>query len=99
MGLIIHIRCVCHVLRRLLMPELHRVDLLLPQTLLKRIKKEAKVRHTTFSSLVRESLQRTFRGTFSQSSRLDSVRQLQAMSLPVGSWKQMESEINKGRTA
>jgi len=81
------------------MPENQRVDLLLPQTLLRRIKKEARARHTTFSSLVRESLQRTFAGAFSQASRLDSVRRLQAMSLPVGPWKQMESEIDKGRAA
>ncbi len=81
------------------MSELHRVDLLLPQTLLKRIKKEAKARHTTFSSLVRESLQRTFKDPFSKSSRLNAVRRLQEMSLPIGPWKQMESEIDKGRTA
>ena len=81
------------------MPELQRVDLLLPQKLLRRIKKEAKARHTTFSSLVRESLQRTFAGAFSRTSRLDAVRRLQAMSLPVGPWEQMESEIEKGRTA
>jgi len=81
------------------MPELQRVDLLLPQKLLRRIKKEAKSRHTTFSSLVRESLQRTFTGAFSRTSRLDAVRRLQAMSLPVGSWEQMESDIDRGRAA
>ena len=81
------------------MAELQRVDLLLPKTLLRRLKKEAKERHTTFSSLVRENLQRRFPALGSRSTRLEAVRRLQAMSLPVGPWTQMESEIEKGRTA
>ena len=81
------------------MTKLQRVELLLPKKLLRLLKKEAKARHTTFSSLVRESLQQTFAGAYSRSSRLDSVRQLQAMSLPVGPWEHMEAEIDKGRTA
>lgn len=81
------------------MAELQRVDLLLPKTLLRRLKKEAKVRHTTFSSLVRESLQRRFPDALARSTRLQAVRRLQAMSLPIGPWDAMESEIDKGRAA
>ncbi len=81
------------------MIELQRVDLLLPKSLLRRLKQEAKARHTTFSSLVRENLQRRFPELGSRSTRLEAVRRLQAMSLPVGPWDQMESDIDKGRAA
>ena len=81
------------------MAELQRVDLLLPKTLLRRLKKEAKARHTTFTSLVRESLQTRFPGLASHVARLEAARRLKTMSLPIGSWTQMESEINKGRAA
>ena len=81
------------------MAELQRVDLLLPKTLLRRLKKEVRARHITFSSLVRESLQNRFPDLPSRAERLDAVRHLEAMSLPIGPWSKMESEIHQGRRA
>jgi hypothetical protein len=81
------------------MAELQRIDLLLPKVLLRRLKKEARARHTTFSSLVRESLQRRFPSLPTRAERLDAVRRLGAMSLPIGPWSKMESEIHQGRGA
>jgi hypothetical protein len=81
------------------MADLQRVDLLLPKVLLRRLKQEARVRHTTFSSLVRETLAHRFSARPTRSSRLAAVHRLQAMSLPVGPWSRMESEIHKGRSA
>jgi hypothetical protein len=81
------------------MADLQRVDLLLPKRLLKRMRKAARERHTTFSHLVRESLQLRFSNAMSRSARLAAVQRLQNMSLPVGPWARMESEISKGRTA
>ena len=81
------------------MAELQRVDLLLPKTLLRRIKKAAQERGSTFSSMVRESLQLRFPHGAAHASRLAAVKRLKAMSLPIGSWKQMESEIHRGRMA
>ena len=79
------------------MADFQRVDLLLPKALLRRLKKEAKARRTTFSSLVRDSLQIRFPGIASHIARLEAVRRMKAMSLPVGPWRRMESEIDKGR--
>ena len=81
------------------MAELQRVDLLLHKALLRRLKKEARARHTTFSSLVRENLQHRFPAIPTRTDRLDAVRRLQALSLPVGPWAKMESEIHRGREA
>jgi hypothetical protein len=81
------------------MADLQRVDVLLPKGLLRSIKKAARERRTTFSHLVRESLQLRFPDLASRSSRLAAVERLRSMSLPVGPWGRMESEIHKGRTA
>jgi hypothetical protein len=81
------------------MAVLQRVDLLLPMGLLKSIKKAAKERRTTFSHLVRESLQLRFPSLASRTSRLAAVERLKGMSLPVGPWARMETQIHKGRTA
>jgi hypothetical protein len=81
------------------MADLQRVDLLLPKILLRRLKKEAQARHGTFSSLVRETLQLRFPGGPARGARMEAVRRLQAMSLPVGPWTQMEADIDKGRSA
>ena len=87
------------LLVRLAEPLKKYIDMLLPRALLRRLKKEAQTRHTTFSHLVRESLQLRFPSSPSRSERLEAVRQLQAMSLPAGSWAKMESEIDRGRRA
>jgi hypothetical protein len=81
------------------MADLQRVDLLLPKILLRRLKKEAHLRHATFSSLVRETLQLRFPAGPTRIERMEAVRRLQAMSLPVGPWPQMEADIDKGRMA
>ncbi len=81
------------------MADLQRVDLLLPKTLIKHLKKEAQTQHTTFSALVRDNLQRCFMHSGSRSTRMDAVRRIRAMSLPVGPWEKMVSDIDRGRTA
>jgi len=81
------------------MADLQRVDLLLPKGLLKNIKKAAKERRTTFSHLVRESLQVRFPSLETRASRLAAVQRLKGMSLPVGPWARMEAQIHKGRAA
>ncbi len=80
------------------MADLQRVDLLLPKGLLRNMKKMARERHTTFSRLVRESLQQRFSHGVPRSSRMAAVQRLKNMSLPVGPWTRMASEIHKGRT-
>lgn len=72
-----------------------RVQLLLSPHQYKRLEALAKTRGTSIGALIRESIEKLYLQS-DETERLEAVRSLANLRLPVGEWEQMERESMRG---
>lgn len=75
--------------------RMKRTQILFPEEELRRLQRYAAAKHCSVGHLVREAVAKSY-GDPSMQARLDAVRRIAAMSLPVSDWEQMEEEIERG---
>jgi len=75
--------------------RMKRTQILFPEDELRRLRRDAAARHCSVGHLVREAVAKSY-GQKPDQARLEAVRRIAAMSLPVSDWEQMEEEIERG---
>lgn len=75
-----------------------RIEIRIDGIRLERLETEARRRRKSLSALIREAIDKQFPlGKQKTAERLRAVTDMGRLNAPVGDWRQMEKEIEKGR--